>query len=355
MSDALIRTKDPRIKRRGEWYYARFTKNGILVNESLATRSFEVAKAVAEEIERCLLLGVDWKKSPELLDEAWAEFLEAKVTGNKTRKARRKTLSEYIQFGDRFILPHLKDERMSMINESTWEELVATVRKEKPTMLFFNLRKYFSGFLSWAKRKGKIKEMPYLFDPDLEGREAREEAREVNIYSREQLEKLRTAAKSHGSFYVFMLMAQYMGMRPGEITQLKRARLDWKENVIRLKGSDTKTHGARIVPIHPSVLHDLRALAGSHEAPYLFPNRVDKSRPMDRTGFKKVWSKILSDAGVDGVQYDFRKTFITHSLLAGMNPVVVAKMTGTSLRVIEKHYLELRPDDFNKEIGRLIL
>ncbi len=356
MSGGLIKTKDPRIKRRGKFYYARFMVKKIQINESLKTRSFEIAKAATDDIERRILAGEDLSKTAlSLIDEDYLLFLEAKATGNKTKKVRENTLKEYVQFGNRYFIPHLKGVATKQITETTWEDLVKEVRKEKPEILFFNMRKYFRGFLSWAKRKGKIDEIPYMFDPDEATKEAREEAKKINIYTPDQLSRLREAAKSHDKYSVFMKVAQYMGMRPHEITQLKRDRIDWAARVIRLKGADTKTRKARLVPIHPEVEADLRALVGSHDSAYIFPNKNDSSRPMDRTGFKKVWKKILAQAEVEGIQYDFRKTFITNALLAGISPFLVAKITGSSLAVIEKCYLELKPEDLTGEIGKLIL
>jgi N-glycosylase/DNA lyase len=148
-----VETKDKRIKRRGEFYWARFSKRGIRVQQSLETRSFEIAKRAVEEIESCILLGVNWQAEREMFDTAWEEFLIDKAQGNKTKIAREKTLHEYVAFGNRYFLPHLSSVRLTDLNEEEWERFVEKLRTEKPDMLLFNVRKYLSGFLSWAKRK----------------------------------------------------------------------------------------------------------------------------------------------------------------------------------------------------------
>ncbi|RJP50484.1 MAG: site-specific integrase [Anaerolineaceae bacterium] len=353
-----VPTKDPRIKKRGEFYWARFQKRNVKVEESLGTRSFEIAKRAVEEIESNIILGVNWQKERELVETAWPEFLADKASGNKTKIAREKTLREYIGFGERWILPHLGGERLTDVTDEAWEKLVEKIRADRPDMLFFNLRKYLMGFLSWAKRKGKIREMPYLFDPDTKTRAAREEAGPGIAYTIEELAAIRKAAEPYPDFYLFVCIAQYMGMRPGEINQLKLDRIDTESGIIALRKADTKTHGARLVPIHPLVMSALKArIQKSVEigSPYLFPNRVDKERPMDRTGFKKTWYEVIQTSGLNGRMYDFRHSFITHALTAKMNPVVVAEMTGTSLKVIQKHYLHLQPKDLITEVGMLSL
>jgi integrase len=350
-------TKDPRIKKRGKFYWARFEKMGVVVQESLKTQSFETARRMVDERENCILLGVDWRKEKELFETAWPEFLKDKVDGNKTKVARETTHYQYVRMGERHFLPHFKDLTLGELNEEAWEKFVAEVREANPDMHLFNARKYLMGFLSWARRKGKIKEMPALFDPDAKIKAAREAAGPGKAYSQEELQHMRAEAAEIGTnFLLFVLMAQYMGMRPSEITQMAKDRILLKLGVIMLRKADTKTHKGRVVPIHPRVRPVLeQQLQETGNAPYLFPNRADRLRPMDKCGFKKHWARVLKAAGTDGRIYDMRHTFITHALKAGVNPVVVATVTGTSIEVIQKHYLHLEPEDLSREIGKVDL
>lgn len=349
-------TKDPRIKRRGKFYWARFKKRRVVVQESLNTQSFETAKRMVEEMESSILLGVDWRKERELVETAWPEFLIDKAAGNKTKIARPKTLYLYELYGTSYFLPHFSSLRLTDLNEEVWEDFVAKVRAEKPTILLFNMRKYLMGFLSWAKRKGKIREMPSLFDPDAKMKAAREQAGPGKAFTVKELNEMRIAASDHSNFYLFVLMAQYMGMRPSEITQLRRDRIDTAMGIITLRKADTKTHRARLIPIHPDVKWPLQEhLRVSVDSEYLFRNAVDPKRSMDPLGFRKPWAKMLSATGLTGRIYDLRHTFITHALRAGVNPVVVAEMTGTSISVIQKHYLHLEPKDLVAEIAKVHL
>lgn len=350
-------TKDSRIKKRGEVYWARFMKRGQHVQQSLETTSFAIAKAQVENIESDILLGVNWRKERELFETAWPEFLIDKVKGIKTRPARESTIKGYSWFGDNFFIPAFNDLRLSQIDEMAWDELVKKIQKEKPGMHFDNVRKYLSGFLSWAYRKGKIRVKPELYDPDRARKEQQDHDSPGLAYTIEQMKIMREIAKKQSPrFYLFMLMAQYMGMRPSEITQLKKDRVSWDEQVIRLRKADTKTKSAREVPIHGTVWSLLKsqcdATAGS---PFVFPNHNHTRTPMDPTGFKKYWNAILEHPDINGRVYDFRHTFITHAIKQGMNPVAVGRMTGTSLQMIEKRYLHLTVKDLSENIERLIL
>jgi integrase len=167
---------------------------------------------------------------------------------------------------------------------------------------------------------------------------------------------MRKAASHHGRFYLFILMAQYMGMRPSEISQLRLDRINLGDQVIELRRVDTKTAKARKVPIHPKVLRHLKnrmLKSAADKSDFLFPHAhvlKNPNAPMDRNGFKKVWRAIAKEAGVEGRIYDFRHTFITHAIKSGMNPSVVAEITGTSIRIIQKYYMHLVANDLNQAI-----
>lgn len=352
-------TRDPRIKKRNGVYWARFSKKGQRVEQSLETENLEVAKALVADIEAKLLVGKSWKRDRQLFEDAWIEFLSDKASGNKVRPAREKTLQEYAAFGERFYLPRFGKLRLGDIDEDVWREFVAYVQANHPGIQFFNVRKYMMGFFTWAKAHGKVLTPPYLFNPDALDEQQREEFTPGKAYTKPELKRMRTAAKERGSFYLFMCIAQYMGMRPSEITQLKRERIDLENKVIVLKKIDTKTNSGRVVPIHPKVeLLLTEHLAKVRACDYVFPHahkHLKPNAPMNKTGFKKVWAAILEAAGVEGRLYDFRHTFITHAIARGLSPSVVAKMTGTSIRIIEKYYLHFSPDDFHKEIRKFEL
>lgn len=348
-----VETKDSRIKKRDGVYWARFMKRGRRVEMSLETKNFELARKQTQDIEDKLLAGRTWKREKQLFQDAWIEFLVDKVSGNKVRPARPKTMHEYTAFGVRYYLPFFGERRLAEIDSHLWDEFIQHVRARHGNVEFFNIRKYFSGFLTWARRHEKILTPPYLRDPDAVANKEKEEFTPGKAYEKAELKRLLKAAKGRGRFELWVYMAVYHGMRPGEINQLSRDRVDLDAGVINLKRADTKTNSARRVPIHKRVLPLLAIqLAATKDSPYLFPNLHDKQRPMDSQGFKKNWYALAADAGVEGRMYDFRHTFITHAIAAGLNPAAVGKMTGTSLAIIEKYYLHLTNDTLRKEMGR---
>ncbi len=348
-------TRDERIKKRNGWYWARFSRNGTRVEESLGTKSFEIAMHLVSEIESCIKLGVNWKKEAELFESAWPEFLEAKSKGDKTKKARESTLKEYIKMGERYYLPFFKTYKLADI-ETGWDEFIAWVREQSGDICFDNPHKYLSAFLHWAYKKGKIKERLYLYNPD-HGAE-RDDDEDDEGPGKEYTDRELWDMRMHSvmPFKLAIYMAQYMAMRRSEITQLKRSRIDWKEHVVKLKAIDTKIGRGRLVPIHPAVepllLEQYEATKGHT---HLFPNRADSAEAMDPGGFKKPWAALKEQLGIEGRFHDFKHTFITKALRSGMNPVVVSKISGTSIKVIMDVYLHLTPKDLYEDLKKLEL
>lgn len=184
----------------------------------------------------------------------------------------------------------------------------------------------------------RIKFIPDIYNPD----ENDGDDGVGKNYSDEQLRDFREGSAHHPQMHLWICMAQYMGMRSSEITQLAKDRIDFKASLVRLKRQDTKTNQARNVPIHPVVNDRLAAQVERATGPYLFPNREDKARAMDPTGFKKSWQP-LRDAvvGSDGGRFhDFRHSYATRAFSnPDLNPVLVCKALGMSMSVAMKVYI----------------
>jgi integrase len=355
-----VDTKDARIKKRNGVYWARFSRRGKRVEQSLEIKSFEVAKRLTDDLEARVLAGKGWKRERQLFKDAWTEFLRDKHVGDKVEPAREKTLKEYIAFGERFYLPAFGEMRLSDVNEDAWREFVRKVQVERGEIQFANIRKYMMGFFTWALAHERLDERPYLFNPDAKADQEREEYEPGKAYTLDELKRLREAAATYSTeFRTFVYMAQYMGMRPSEITQLRKDRINFAKQVIILKKVDTKTKKGRTIPIHPKCMLKIEhQVARAGDSDFLFPHahvHTKPNEPMDKGGFRRAWLEVLASVGLEGRVYDFRHTFITHAISSGMFPSVVAQITGTSVRIIEKHYLHLSPEDAHKQMRKLQL
>ena len=62
--------------------------------------------------------------------------------------------------------------------------------------------------------------------------------------------------------------------------------------------------------------------------------------PLNLDNFRREWSPAVDAAGVEtpATPYDLRDTFASNALHAGVTVFELARVMGTSVRMIERHY-----------------
>lgn len=131
----------------------------------------------------------------------------------------------------------------------------------------------------------------------------------------------------------------YTGARPGELAKMNVGDFHRDHKAITLTG---KT-GTRTAPISDTAMALFVRLSG---------NRLT-DEPMLMTAYgqrwkKDAWKDIFKQACVDAglastvVLYSLRHTSISESILSGMDVFLVAKITGTSVEMIERNYGHIR-------------
>lgn len=124
------------------------------------------------------------------------------------------------------------------------------------------------------------------------------------------------------------------GCRPGDPAAMLRKDYDKRTGSVTFR---TKT-GKRTIPISPAAkaLFDRLAKAKLPNA-YLFTNAGDPWASLDWAPMvKKAAAK--AELPADTVAYTLRHSWITDAILGGMDLLTVAKLTGTSLTMIQDHY-----------------
>lgn len=126
------------------------------------------------------------------------------------------------------------------------------------------------------------------------------------------------------------------GARAGELTSATRGKFDARTGVMTFTG---KT-GTRTVPLGPAALAMFARLSRDKlpGAP-LFTR--DDGRAWNRAG---DWATPINEAAeraglpAGTCLYTLRHSFITEAITGGLSPLEVARLVGTSLTMIDKHY-----------------
>ena len=137
--------------------------------------------------------------------------------------------------------------------------------------------------------------------------------------------------------------------RPGELATATVGDLD-PAGLLTLDG---KT-GRRIIPLSPQALSHLVSCAGKrdHQEPLL--TRAD-GKAWTRFDWRDQMSETRKAAGLpdDVVMYNLRHVAISEMLVGGIDVLTVARIAGTSVAMIQRHYGHLSKDGIVAKLARV--
>jgi integrase len=143
------------------------------------------------------------------------------------------------------------------------------------------------------------------------------------------------------------------GLRPLEWARLERRDVDRAERLLTVRG--TKTTGSlRQVPLTLRALDALDRIPARLDTPLLFP--ASEGGPLNLNNFRRrEWMPAVEASGVAKPAriYDLRSTFASNALAAGVTVFELAKVMGTSVAMIERHYGTLIGGAHAGLVGRL--
>jgi len=151
----------------------------------------------------------------------------------------------------------------------------------------------------------------------------------------------------------------YSAGRVKEITTIQVRNLNFKEGLITLEKSSTKTKETRQIPIHTRVMEDLKhwvMINDLKKDSYIFftdskNTKYEKGeKPVSTQSVDQFFRKAFDWIGVDGAStHSFRRSRLTHLLKAGWNLAEIKKISGHKSLVSLQAYLDSdREETFQK-------
>jgi len=180
----------------------------------------------------------------------------------------------------------------------------------------------------------------------LAGRNRAPAPRTVRIYTRDEITAI--AAELAPMYAPLPVFAAATGLRPEEWQALERRDVDRRARVVTVRQTVSdgvvvtlgKTDGARRqIPLSRRALAALDAIPPRLDSPLVFP--APAGGVLNADNFRRrTWAPAIEAAGIATPAriYDLRSTFVSEALHAGVPVFTVAKIAGTSVRMIERHY-----------------
>lgn len=159
-------------------------------------------------------------------------------------------------------------------------------------------------------------------------------------------------------FKPVLILAFHTGMRSAELEKLKWSYIDRKADFIRLPASATKGKAARNIPINHHVKAALDSLPRALNHDFVFTR---KGKHLKRHGGRNE----ALEAACQGINipygrkaenglilHDFRRTFKTNMLRAGVDKTYRDKIAGHTLQGIDVHYIILTENDLHHAMDK---
>jgi integrase len=180
----------------------------------------------------------------------------------------------------------------------------------------------------------------------LAGRNPEPPPRSIRAYTFPELDAL--AAELSAPYRPLPTFAAATGLRPEEWTALERRDVDRRAGILTIRRTVSdgvlvdlaKTNASRRqVPLTARALTALEALPARLNTPLLFPAPAGGLLDLDNFR-RRQWGVAVKASGVATPAriYDLRSTFASNALAAGVTVFELARVMGTSVRMIERHY-----------------
>jgi integrase len=170
--------------------------------------------------------------------------------------------------------------------------------------------------------------------------------RPVRAYTRAELDAI--AAELHARWRPLPTFAAATGLRPEEWQAAERGGVDRRSGVLNVRRTVSSgrvvelaktSRSRRQVPLSPRAFAAFEELPPRLDTPLLFP--AERGGLLNLDNFRRrEWAPAVESAAIRTPAriYDLRSTFASNAIAAGIDVFELARVMGTSIDMIERHY-----------------
>lgn len=348
-------------------YYYRGTIKGRRVEISLETKKWRSALEKARKLEASENIA-DQSGGGLRVEDVLPIFMKEKEkTVYKDGKARtkrsisQKHFENYERLFVNHLLPFYKFKKLSDLEQD--DKLWETFKEKGQATLPENLKAtkiHWVNFKRWCVNKGFFSRLHSNLDIPIT------QSRKPTPFNKVEFEiLLEICSKSprRRSFLLFNILYGASALRRQEITALEWQMINFEKSGLLSKKFDTSTKTQRLIPFNAMVRDALIAhhkwqLKSEIKSIYVFPNALDPKRPMDPSGFKGTWTRVLEECKRHCIENKIKSLFDGHrtphdlrrmwAVYANLDPNLTdmqrTKFAGHSKDVQRENYVDFHLD-----------
>jgi len=318
----------------GRWGLRYYDRSGQRCNteEKFATKT-EAYEHFRDVIEPRLCRGAPRR------DLTLAELVEVYLERHAATNKRPRTIST-LRDRLRHAIVAFGDESLTELERMSDE--IAAWQAGLPPRAGHGIVQALRQVLDGAVRWGYITRNP----AKLAGPNSKPPPRPPRPYTLAELELI--AAELPTQWEPLPQFAAATGLRPQEWLAVERQDIDRRGGVLNVRrtvssgevvGLAKTSDSRRQVPLSPAALEALDRLPPRLDTPLLFP--AERGGLLDIDNFRRrQWGPAIERGSVRKPAriYDLRSTFASNAIAAGIDVFEIAKVMGTSIEMIERHY-----------------
>jgi len=247
--------------------------------------------------------------------------------------------------------PHLNSYE---IHEDEIKSWLASLRRGKNRLAESSIESYamiIRGFCAWLVEKKKLRENPAEFVKA----KISNSAKRRRFCRREEVDKL--IGECPDREMKFILYAGFhAGLRKGEIVQARPEWFDLRLNIIHIVESEDwkpKDKDKRTIPLSAAFrkfLAEEMSVDGELPGPFLIYPEKKQGKARYRYDFRKPFESYVNEKGFAWLKpHVMRHTFASLLAIAGVSIFKIAQWLGDDVKVVERHYAHLLPQDSDIE------